>query len=41
MMPITPRLVTKEDRKKMKKMGGRSPAMELVRSDDELWDSGY
>jgi hypothetical protein len=41
MMPITPRLVTKEDRKKMKKMQGRAPAMELVRSDDELWDSAY
>jgi hypothetical protein len=41
MMPITPRLVTKEDRKKMKKMVGRSPTVELVRSDDELWDSGY
>jgi hypothetical protein len=41
MMPITPRLVTKEDRKKMKKMEGRAPAMELVRSDDELWDSPY
>jgi hypothetical protein len=41
MIPITPRLVTKEDRKKMKKMQGRAPALEMVASDDELWDSGY
>jgi hypothetical protein len=41
MVPITPRLVTKEDRKKMKKMQGRAPALEMVASDDELWDSGY
>lgn len=44
MMPITPRLVTKEDRKKMKKMEkmtGRSPTVDLVMSDEELWDSGY
>jgi hypothetical protein len=40
-MPITPRLVTKEERKAKKKAQGRTPAMELIKSDDELWDSGY
>ena len=41
MMPITPTLVTKEQRKKMKKMEPRTPVLEMVRSEDELWDSGY
>lgn len=41
LMPITPRLVTKEDRKAMKKMQKKVPVMEMIKSDDELWDSGY
>jgi len=39
--PITPRLVTKKDRKAMKKAEGRAPVTELIKSEDELWDSGY
>jgi hypothetical protein len=42
MFPISPRLVTREDRKKMKKQEkkmGLSPRTELVA--DDLWDSGY
>jgi len=41
MMPITPRLVTKEDRKAQKKREGRTPVLEMIKSEDELWDSGY
>ena len=41
MMPITPRLVTKEERKMMKKKEGRTPVLEMIKSEDELWDSGY
>jgi hypothetical protein len=41
LIPVTPRLVTKEDRKMMKRVEKRAPAMELVKSEDELWDSGY
>jgi len=41
LMPITPRLVTKEDRKAMKKRERKAPVMEMIKSDDELWDSGY
>jgi hypothetical protein len=41
MMPITPRLVTKEDRKAMKKKEGRTPVLEMIKSEDELWDSAY
>ncbi|TVY34277.1 hypothetical protein LOCC1_G008295 [Lachnellula occidentalis] len=41
MIPITPRLVTKEDRKAAKKAEGRGPVRELIKSGDELWDSGY
>ncbi|TVY55079.1 hypothetical protein LCER1_G004669 [Lachnellula cervina] len=40
-IPITPRLVTKEDRKAAKKAQGRGPVRELIKSGDELWDSGY
>lgn len=39
--PITPRLVTKKDRKAMKKAEGRAPVTELIKSEDEIWDSGY
>ncbi|ESZ98874.1 hypothetical protein SBOR_0732 [Sclerotinia borealis F-4128] len=41
MMPITPRLVTREDRKKMKKLVPRTPVVELIRSEEDIWDSGY
>ncbi|KAI9650548.1 hypothetical protein NHQ30_000565 [Ciborinia camelliae] len=41
MMPITPRLVTKEDRKKMKKSMTKTPVVELIKSEEDLWDSGY
>ena len=41
MMPITPRLVTKQDRKAMKKMEGRTPTLEMIKSEDELFDSAY
>lgn len=41
MMPITPRLVTKEERKAKKKQEGRTPILEMIRSEDEIWDSGY
>jgi hypothetical protein len=40
-MPITPRLVTKEERKMMKKREGRTPVLEMIKSEDELWDSAY
>ncbi|KAI9740790.1 MAG: hypothetical protein M1818_004756 [Claussenomyces sp. TS43310] len=41
LMPVTPRLVTKEDRKAMKKMEKKRPVLEMIKSDDELWDSSY
>ncbi|KAE9377327.1 hypothetical protein N431DRAFT_436569 [Stipitochalara longipes BDJ] len=41
MMPITPRLVTKEERKAMKKREGRTPVLEMIKGEDELWDSAY
>lgn len=39
MIPVTPRLVTKEDRKMMKKQQKKAPVQELV--SDDVWDSGY
>jgi hypothetical protein len=41
LMPITPRLVTREDRKAMRRLEPKSPVMEMVKSEDELWDSAY
>jgi hypothetical protein len=41
MMPITPRLVTKEERKAMKRKEGRTPVLEMIKSEEELWDSAY
>ena len=41
MMPITPRLVTKADRKAMKKAMPKTPVLEMIKSEDDLWDSGY
>ncbi|RDW71870.1 hypothetical protein BP5796_07904 [Coleophoma crateriformis] len=40
-LPMTPTLVTKKDRKAMKKAERKKPVLELIKSDDELWDSGY
>jgi hypothetical protein len=40
-IPITPHLVTKQERKAKKKTEGRAPVRELIKSEDELWDSGY
>ncbi|CZS89715.1 uncharacterized protein RCO7_02461 [Rhynchosporium graminicola] len=41
MIPITPRLVTKEERKQKKKEEGRTPVLEMIKSEEDLWDSGY
>ncbi|KAI2468197.1 hypothetical protein F4781DRAFT_422816 [Annulohypoxylon bovei var. microspora] len=36
-VPITPSLVTKADRKRMKQLQPKTPTMEMVRSDDDMW----
>lgn len=36
-VPITPSLVTKADRKRMRKMEPKTPTLAMVKSDDELW----
>lgn len=36
-VPITPTLVNKADRKRMKRFEARTPTLEMVRSDDEIW----
>ncbi|XXG95414.1 Clr6 histone deacetylase associated PHD protein-2 Cph2 [Hypoxylon texense] len=36
-VPITPSLVTKADRKRMKQLQPKTPTMEMVKSDDEMW----
>ncbi|PQE04597.1 hypothetical protein CJF30_00004398 [Rutstroemia sp. NJR-2017a BBW] len=42
MMPITPRLITKEDRKRMKRMQGpKTPVVEMVGDEEDVWDSAY
>jgi hypothetical protein len=41
MIPITPRLVTKQERKAMKNIEGRTPVLEMIKSEGEMWDSGY
>ena len=41
MVPVTPRLVTKEERKVMKKKMAKTPVLEMIKGEDELWDSGY
>jgi hypothetical protein len=33
--------VTREDRKAMRRLEPKSPVMEMVKSEDELWDSAY
>ncbi|KAF3055146.1 hypothetical protein GL218_07290 [Daldinia childiae] len=36
-VPITPSLVTKADRKRMKQLQPKTPTMEMVKGDDEVW----
>lgn len=36
-VPITPSLVTKADRKRMKRFEARTPTLEMVRNDNEIW----
>jgi hypothetical protein len=36
-MPMTPSLVTKEERKRMRKMVPKTPTLEMVRSDEDIW----
>lgn len=36
-VPITPSLVTKADRKRMKKLEPKTPTMEMVKSSDDIW----
>lgn len=37
-VPITPGfLVTKADRKKMRRMEPKTPTLQMVKSDDDLW----
>jgi hypothetical protein len=39
--PYTPTLVTKQERKMRKKLEGRAPVLEMIKSDEEIWDSAY
>lgn len=41
MLPMTPTLVTKQDRKRMKKMEPKTPTLEMIKGDDELFDSAW
>jgi hypothetical protein len=41
MMPITPRLVTRQERKAMKKIEARTPTLEMIKSEDEIFASGW
>ena len=36
-VPITPGLVTKADRKRMKKLEPKTPTVEMVKNEDEVW----
>ncbi|GKT46368.1 uncharacterized protein ColSpa_06549 [Colletotrichum spaethianum] len=36
-VPMTPSLVTKADRKRMKKLEPKTPTLEMVRSEDDIW----
>jgi hypothetical protein len=40
-VPVTPRLVTKKERKQMKKEQGRGVTREMVASEDDMWDASY
>lgn len=37
MMPITPRLVTKEDRKRARRNVPKTPTVELVGGEEDVW----
>jgi hypothetical protein len=41
MTPFSPRLVTREERRMRKKLEARTPVVEMVRGEEEVWDSGY
>ncbi|KAI1374489.1 hypothetical protein F4677DRAFT_171539 [Hypoxylon crocopeplum] len=36
-VPVTPSLVTKADRKRMKQLMPKTPTVQMVKSDDEMW----
>ncbi|KAI8301216.1 hypothetical protein K4K59_001123 [Colletotrichum sp. SAR11_240] len=36
-VPMTPSLVTKADRKRMKKLEPKTPTLEMVKSEDDIW----
>jgi hypothetical protein len=36
-VPITPSVVTKADRKRMRRMEPKTPTVEMVRGEDEYW----
>ncbi|TDZ25155.1 hypothetical protein Cob_v001759 [Colletotrichum orbiculare MAFF 240422] len=36
-VPMTPSLVTKADRKRMRKLEPKTPTLEMVKSDDDIW----
>lgn len=38
--PYTPTLVTRQERKARKKLEGRAPVLEMIKSEEELWDAG-
>ncbi|TQS38494.1 hypothetical protein Golomagni_00999 [Golovinomyces magnicellulatus] len=40
-IPVTPILITREERKQRKKLKPKTPVLELVRNEADLWDSAY
>ncbi|RKF54192.1 hypothetical protein GcM3_211014 [Golovinomyces cichoracearum] len=40
-IPVTPVLITREERKQRKKLKPKTPVLELVRNEADLWDSAY
>jgi hypothetical protein len=36
-VPITPSLVTKADRKRMRRLEPKTPTLEMVKSSDDIW----
>ncbi|RKF64907.1 hypothetical protein OnM2_015029 [Erysiphe neolycopersici] len=40
-IPITPTFVTREEKKRRKKLKSRIPSFELVKSEAEIWDDAY
>lgn len=41
MMQVSPMLITKEERKRRKRLEPKTPVFEMVKSDHELWDDAY